>query len=213
MLTLPARGGIRAPRARSRRWRFLLPLVALWAIAASVAAVRAERRAPDKSAEPHVGAATGARALRDAAGRVASLPFARLFASSDTLPSSVASMHAVVVAQLQDCNGNLSIASMLSRAAISRAVPFRAVLIEGTPADTTYLRAKLPKSLKRAAIHLLQGSERDALNAMGHYATPLLLLFDSRSRLRIVAPVSSDPVEVVAIRRAITHLATNDPLR
>ena len=80
-------------------------------------------------------------------------------------------------------------------------------------ADTAYLRAKLPRSLKRAAIHLLQQKERDALNAMGHHATPLLLRFDSRARLRLVAPVSPDPVEVVAIRRAVTHLASSDPLK
>lgn len=215
MLTMPARGESRPPRARSPRWRSLLPFAALWAIAATVAAIRAESRAAKLATAAsalHAPSASGAASTSiDFAFGQASTPFARLFAPNDS--ATPTSARAVVVVQLQDCNGNLGIASMLSRAEISSAVPLRAVLVEGTASDTGYVRAKLPKSLRRAAIHLLQQNERDALNAMGHHATPLLMLFDARSRLRIAAPVSADPVEVVAIRRAIAHLANNDPLK
>ena len=221
MLTMLARGEVRAPRARSRRWRSVLPFVALWAVAATVAAIRAEvrvtrsetpRGTPSESRWGAVGDSDSA-ANRDADRHPMGAPFARLFPGADTGMTASTAMRAVVVAQLQDCNGNLGVAAMLSRAAISPRVPLRAVVIEGSAADTADLRGKLPRSLKRAAIHLLQQNERDALNALGHHATPLLLLFDSRSRLRLVAPVSADPVEVVAIRRAVTHLASNDPLK
>lgn len=232
MLTMLARGEVRAPRARSRRWRSVLPFVALWASAATVAAIRAEVRASRsvatrstrsesrgtvrdaaRNADGNADSYADRNANRGADRRAMGVPFARLFPGADTGLTASTAMRAVVVAQLQDCNGNLGVAAMLSRAAIAPKVPLRAVVIEGSAADTADLRAKLPRSLKRAGIHLLQRNERDALNAMGHHATPLLLLFDSRARLRLVAPVSPDPVEVVAIRRAVTHLASNDPLK
>jgi hypothetical protein len=122
-------------------------------------------------------------------------------------------MRAVIVAQRQDCNGNLGLAGVLARSEIGRSVPLRAVLFEGAARDTAMLRPRLPNALARAPIELLRPSERAALNALGHRATPILLLFDARARLRLAAPVSPDPVETVALRRALTHLVTNDPLK
>ncbi len=144
-------------------------------------------------------------------------PFAALFserASASSRGDSLAPhrMLAVIVAQQRDCNGNLGFASILDRADIAAAVPDRVVLVDGTAQDTTQLRARLPHALAQARIALLQHSQRQALLAFGHRATPVLLLFDGQARLRLSATVSPDPVEVVSLRRAIKHLAANDPL-
>jgi hypothetical protein len=120
-------------------------------------------------------------------------------------------MHAVIVAQRRDCNGNLSLASVLGRRDIAAAIPYRTVLVDGTASDTTELRARLPRALAGASIHLLHPDERRLLRTIGHVATPVLLLFDAQSRLQLSATVSPDPVQVVALRRAIWHLAVNDP--
>ncbi len=191
MLTSFARRVRSTLRARPGRWRSVLPFVGVW-VAATVA-VAANPEPP--TARP---TATG-------------IPFSRLFHMMPVADSAYG-MRAIIVAQRRDCDGNLGIAGVLSRTAIARAVPLRAVLIEGMASDTIQLRSRLPKGLRSATMSLLQHDERRALQAMGHYATPLLLLFDERGRLRLSAPVSSDPVHVVAIRRAIAHLATNDPL-
>lgn len=202
MLNNLVRGVLRTPRTRRRRWRSVLPFLALWVCAASVLAVRAESRRPVPPAEGDA--------------------FSRLFDQTDstghtgsdsTATDSRKAMRAVIVAQRHDCDGNLGVASILTRPPIARAVTERAVLIEGSASDTTQLRSRLPRSLQHAAIRLLQRNEREALAALGHHATPILLLFDERNRLRLSAPVSSDPVEVVATRRAIMHLVSNDPLK
>jgi hypothetical protein len=121
-------------------------------------------------------------------------------------------MLAVIVAQKKDCNGNLGFASLLARTDISASIPHRVVLVDGTPDDTAQLRARLPRALTTATIAMLQRNQRHALLAIGHRATPVLLLFDAHARLRLSATVSPDPVEVVSLRRAIKHLAANDPL-
>jgi hypothetical protein len=144
-------------------------------------------------------------------------PFAALFPPQPTAAMAADSvvpnrMLAVIIAQKRDCNGNLGFASILDRADIASAVPDRVVLVDGTPQDTTSLRTRLPRALAHAKIAMLQRNQRQALLAFGHRATPVLLLFDAQARLRLSATVSPDPVEVVSLRRAIKHLAANDPL-
>ncbi len=197
MLTSLARRVRSTLRAFPQRVRSSLPFVGVWLVAAVVLATRA---APKSDAATAI--------LRDAPIHA---PFARLFHAT-TGTDSTGVFRAVVVAQRQDCDGNLSIASVLSRRAIAGAVPFRAVLIEGEANDTAAIRDRLPRALRNATVGVLQEDQRRALHAMGHHATPLLLLFDDRGRLRLSAPVSADPVHVTAIRRAIEHLVTNNPL-
>jgi hypothetical protein len=147
----------------------------------------------------------------------AEAPFAELLAQPRTPANATGSlapnrMLAVIVAQKRDCNGNLGFASILDRADLSTSIPDRVVLVDGTPQDTAQLRARLPRALARARIAMLQRPQRQALLAFGHRATPVLLLFDAEARLRLSATVSPDPVQVVSLRRAIKHLASNDPL-
>ena len=120
-------------------------------------------------------------------------------------------MHLVVVAQRRDCDGNLSFAAFFNRARLRDRVVVRQLLIEGTSADTLGLRARLPGILQDVPLALLHAREREALQAMGHHATPVFLLMDAERRLLAAIPVDPDPVHRTAFLRAITHLATHDP--
>lgn len=140
--------------------------------------------------------------------RAAAMPIA------DALPSgsdTARTMRLVVVAQRHDCEGNLAFAAFFNRARLRERVGVRQLLIEGAPDDTIGLRARLPLLLQRVPLALLRETERSALRAMGHHATPVFLLFDAERRLLAAIPVDPDPVHRTAFLRAITHLAIYDP--
>jgi hypothetical protein len=120
-------------------------------------------------------------------------------------------MQLVVVAQRRDCDGNLSFAAFFHRARLRDRVVVRQLLIEGTSADTLGLRARLPAILQRVPLALLNARERDALQSLGHHATPVFLLLDAEHRVLAAVPVDPDPVHRTAFLRALTHLATRDP--
>jgi len=194
-------GAVSAPwsrlRARAVGWRFVTRYGIAVIAAITLAVLAAQRHA--------------------LSGRTAESPFAEFLREGTAAKSQGDSvvpsrMLAVIVAQKRDCNGNLGFAAMLDRADISAAIPNRVVLVDGSPQDTAQLRGRLPRALAHATIAMLQRNQRQALLAFGHRATPVLLLFDAQARLRLSATVTPDPVEAVSLRRAIKHLAANDPL-
>jgi hypothetical protein len=118
---------------------------------------------------------------------------------------------AVFVAQRADCNGNLSLANLVATGSARKNTAPPELIIQGSSRDTMGLRLELPFALRNSPLRLLRREEQTWLHDIGHHATPVLLLFDHESRLRIASHVDADPVARVALGRAITHLVTDDP--
>ncbi|WP_353266632.1 hypothetical protein [Gemmatimonas sp.] len=118
---------------------------------------------------------------------------------------------AVFVAQRADCNGNLSLANVVATGPARKNTAPPELIIQGNPRDTIGLRLELPFALRNSPLRLLRPEEQAWLHDIGHHATPVLLLFDHESRLRISSHVDANPVARVALGRAITHLVTDDP--
>ncbi len=119
---------------------------------------------------------------------------------------SVQQFAAVVVIQPADCDGNLGFFAVFERPSLAPHIRTHRVLIQGTSTDTLTLRPRLPRALRQARIELLREPQRALLHAIGHRATPLLLLFDAERRLRYASVVP-----MTAAERAV-QLATITPL-
>jgi hypothetical protein len=120
-------------------------------------------------------------------------------------------VRAIFVAQRADCNGNLSLANMVATGPVRHHTAPVELIIQGGARDTVGLRLELPFGLRNSPLRLLRAEEQTWLHDIGHHATPVLLLFDHEARLRMASHVDADPVARVALRRAITHLVTDDP--
>lgn len=127
------------------------------------------------------------------------------------MPVGERPLRAIVVASPHDCIGNLRFANVLSRRDVAAVVGVPELVVQGQARDTIGLRRMLPTLLESSTMRLLQPSERALLHAIGHHATPVMLLFDQEGHLRIATQVESDAVTRTAIARAITHFATRDP--
>lgn len=131
-------------------------------------------------------------------------------ASDRAAPDDVR-FRAVFVAQRADCNGNLSLANVVATGPTRKNTAPPELIVQGGARDTIGLRLELPFALRRSPLRLLRPEEQQWLHDIGHHATPVLLLFDHESRLRIASHVDANPVARVALGRAITHLVTDDP--
>ncbi len=130
---------------------------------------------------------------------------------SDRAAPTDVRFRAVFVAQRADCNGNLSLANVVATGPARKNTAPPELIIQGSPRDTVGLRLELPFALRNSPLRLLRPEEQAWLHDIGHHATPVLLLFDHESRLRVASHVDANPVARVALGRAITHLVTDDP--
>jgi len=182
----------------------LVPLLVV-SVLGTLAVARSDRMLDRRADLAAADAIDGARLFTR--GRRAGTP------QPDTMQeaSSPPAMQLVVVAQRRDCDGNLSFAAFFNRARLRDRVAVRRLLIEGAAADTLGLRSRLPTILQKVPMALLHDRERDALQAMGHHATPVFLLLDAEHRVLAAVPVDPDPVHRTAFLRALIHLSTRDP--
>lgn len=120
-------------------------------------------------------------------------------------------MRAIIVASPRDCPGNLRFANVLMQRNVAAVVGIPELVVSGPSRDTVSLRQVLPPLLAVASIRMLQANERQLLHAIGHHATPVLLLFDGEGRLRLSTHVESDAVARTSVARAIAHVTTRDP--
>lgn len=122
-----------------------------------------------------------------------------------------AAMDAVFVASRADCSGNLLLSNILASRGVQAVLGTPELVLQGSPRDTIGLRGLLPFALRKSPIRLLSDGEKRFLHAIGHHATPVLLVFDRERRLRVASQVDPDPVARVALARAVRHLVTLDP--
>ncbi len=128
------------------------------------------------------------------------------------LDSDAGGFTAVVIAQAADCDGNLESFGLIDRGSIKPFVPHRLLLLQGSGVDTVGLRRRLPSTLKTARIELLSKRQRTTLRQLGHDATPTLLLFDNKQKLRYVGAIAPTPMARTVERDIITRLVTNNPI-
>ncbi len=131
--------------------------------------------------------------------------------SAVNIDTAAGNFIAVVIAQAADCDGNLSSFGIIDRRSIKPFIPHRLLLIEGSARDTIGLRYRLPAGLRTARVELLSNAQRSTLRALGHNATPAMLLFSRDGQLRYAGAVSGNPVSRTVERDIVTRLVSNYP--
>jgi hypothetical protein len=127
--------------------------------------------------------------------------------------SSTSDWSAVVYLQASDCSGNLSIVRPLLAKYRTRQISKIELVDVSTATDLHELTVLLPAELRSLPIRKIRSDERLTIQSLGFSETPLVLLRDGDSRVRMAIPTLSDPSERVATNRAISHIVLGDPSR
>lgn len=110
---------------------------------------------------------------------------------------------AIVVFQLEDCEGRLGVLELFRRPALRSAIRVTGLFVG---AATALPQAERVLHRRGFSMRLRPASARavQALRTVGFTGTPFLLVFDSLGRLRLTAPLPVEPEEHL---RLATHLS------
>ena len=117
----------------------------------------------------------------------------------------------VLVVSPGDCNGNLKLPGLMLRGPRNAIREQLEIVVVGNSQDTLQLREALPAMIRRNRMRLLRSEEHQMLVSIGHRGTPVLLLYDEASRLRLATHTDADPVARLAFARALSHFINREP--
>jgi hypothetical protein len=115
-------------------------------------------------------------------------------------------IQSAVVLQKSDCNGNLRMLDLLHRRHVRDRVRLSVIWYAGPPADSTYLRAALPRWTRPLPLRPLPRAVLAELKRFGHESTPILIVLDQHGRIRLTSQSPRSPREFAGLTRIVEGL-------
>lgn len=131
---------------------------------------------------------------------------------SVTAAGTGAPVRAAIALQLSDCSGNLRLLDLIHRSTVRHAITLEALWNVGNPADSARVRALLPRWTRDVPIVPAPSGALHELASLGHRSSPMLVLLDQASRVRLVTGSPGSAREFAGLRRAIEGLSWFDDL-
>lgn len=116
------------------------------------------------------------------------------------------SIQAAFLMQKSDCDGNLNMLNLMRRDRIQELIDLRVIWYVGAVEDSSYIRSELPPWASE--IPLVPATERlsRAMIQLGHRSSPILVVLDQMSRIRLVTQSPRSPREYAGLRMVIEGL-------
>lgn len=131
-------------------------------------------------------------------------PFA---ASSGPAPKPLA---AALVLHRDDCTGNFRMFNLLHRRDVRAAIAVAVVWYAGAASDSSAIRRTLPTWMMQTRLRPVPRNVVRELNRLGHHSTPVLLMLDDSTRLRLVSQSPRSAREFAGLHRIITGLTWSE---
>lgn len=116
-------------------------------------------------------------------------------------------VRAALVLQRRDCSGNLRLLHWLRAPALASGMALSVLWYAGPPADSAAIRALLPAWSAAVPLRPVPDPVVRDLRALGHRATPVLVVLDADDRVRLVTQAPRSPREAAGLRRALEGLS------
>ena len=116
-------------------------------------------------------------------------------------------LEAYIVLQLKDCSSGLEFASLFARPSVRRRVHFRGFLLLGTEVDIQVVRRRLAALGFHDPVRRVGQSATGALAALGHRATPFVVVLDEQGSVRLSVASPSTPQEFVHLAALLPRIA------
>ncbi len=113
------------------------------------------------------------------------------------------SIQAAFLMQKSDCDGNLNMLGLMRRDRVQDLIDLRVIWYVGAVEDSSYIRSELPPWASE--VPLVPASERlsRAMIQLGHRSSPILVVLDQMSRVRLVTQSPRSPREFAGLRMVI----------
>lgn len=100
--------------------------------------------------------------------------------------------------------------NLLHRRDVRAAIAVAVVWYAGAASDSTTIRRALPVWMLQARLQPVPRNVVRELNRLGHHSTPVLLMLDDSSRLRLVSQSPRSAREFAGLHRIITGLTWSE---
>lgn len=120
--------------------------------------------------------------------------------------SAVPVVRAALLLQRRDCSGNLRWLHWLHTPPLASGIGLAVLWYAGPATDSTAIRSLLPAWTATVPLRPVPKAMVRDLRALGHTATPVLMVLDADDRVRLVTQAPRSPREAAGVRRALEGL-------
>lgn len=121
-------------------------------------------------------------------------------------PPPTPTVRSALVLQLRDCTGNLRLLSWLRTPPLAAGMQLAVLWYEGPVADSSRIRPLLPPWTSAIPLRPVPRVVVRELARLGHVATPVLMVLDAESRVRLTTQAPRSAREAAGLRRALDGL-------
>jgi hypothetical protein len=115
-------------------------------------------------------------------------------------------LQAAVLLQRTDCSGNVRVLDLLHRDEVHPRLHLAVIWFVGPAVDTLAIRAQLPQWTASTPLRHVPGDALHELHRLGHQSTPVLVVLDQESRIRLTTQSPRSLREFAGLRRIVEGL-------